>query len=63
MKSDKCQQCGKRNAKVTFAYSTLNRTHGISERICRQCHIFRLEKEIKGLTLNLKEQKKLLRKE
>lgn len=55
-----CQDCGKREAKITFADSVLSYTHGFGREICRQCYIALIEDNIKNAQKNLKIQKKLM---
>jgi hypothetical protein len=60
----KCQKCKKRKAVIVFADEPIMAaTHGWGkEHICRQCYIEKIEKQIKNLKENLKEQKKLLKR-
>jgi len=58
----KCEDCKKREYKVTFSYepmSALIRGYG-SIKLCRRCYIKRIEKELKKINENLIEQKRLL---
>lgn len=57
---DKCQVCKKRFARITFALSMLDWSHGSSTRMCRQCYIHKLEESLIDIKKNIKEQKRLL---
>ncbi len=61
----KCEECKKRKAIITFSrepMSALIRGYGKIE-ICRHCYVEIIEKELISIEDNLKEQKKLLKKE
>ncbi|KKM97760.1 hypothetical protein LCGC14_1164700 [marine sediment metagenome] len=59
----KCTECGKRKWKIDYAKSLMEWTHGFTKKICRQCYIEIIERELKKIKANLKEQKILLEKE
>ena len=61
----KCQKCRRREAKIQYAEEPMFAlTHGFgSEWLCRQCYIGIIEKYLIKVQKNLKEQKRLLRKE
>jgi hypothetical protein len=56
----KCSMCNKRKAKIAFAESFLELTHGYARQICRQCYINMLKEQMAGIEKTIKEQEKLL---
>ena len=58
-----CKICKKREGVLTFTNSTMDYIHGFTQKICRECYIGIIEENLKKITINLKEQKKLLKME
>lgn len=52
-KNDICRECEKHPATIDFAESVLAWTHGFTERICKCCHVARIEKHLATVTENL----------
>lgn len=59
----KCKICKKREGILDFAEGILEFTHGFVTKICRECFIKRIEKELIKIKANLKKQKRLLKEE
>ena len=59
----KCSRCKEREGILDFSTSTMDWIHGFVEKICRECLIEGIEKELIKIKANLKDQKTLLRKE
>ena len=59
----KCKRCNEREGILDFNTSTMDFIHGFVEKICRECLIEGIEKELRKIKTNLEEQKKLLREE
>ena len=59
----KCIECKDRKAIIEFSEGYLDWSHGFIKKICRECYIEMIEKELKKIKTNLEEQKVLLKKE
>ena len=60
-----CEDCSLREAKIEFAREpifAITHRYGI-QKICRQCYIEKIEKELVIINKNLSVQRKLLKKE
>jgi len=56
----KCTNCKKREGVVEYCEGMLAYSHGFVEKLCRQCLIKRLEKNIESCKKQIKKQKELL---
>ena len=59
----KCVVCKLRKAIIVFSEGFLSWSHGIQKKICRECYIEIIEKELKKIKANLKDQKEALKEE
>lgn len=59
----KCKICNKREGVLEFVEGMLEFTHGFTQKICRECLIERIEKELVKIKANLKKQKRILKEE
>ncbi|KKN17015.1 hypothetical protein LCGC14_0970230 [marine sediment metagenome] len=59
----KCVECKKRKAIIEFSKGYLDWSHGFIKKICRECYIEMIEKELKRIKDNLKKEKSILKTE
>lgn len=57
----KCEDCKKRENKITFCNSALEYNHGFAKEICRQCYIKILEETNAINVKQIKLQKKFIK--
>ena len=60
---NKCKICKQRAGVILYSESVLNYAHGFVKKICRQCYIKILEKDVEDNTKQIKIQKALIRKD
>lgn len=54
---DLCRECEQHPATINFSDSAMSYVHGFFERICRCCHVARMEKHFAEVTTNLSKAK------